>query len=308
MPEPLIKDVSDTAYWIAHHRAQESESPEALFRDPLAARLAGERGRRIAEAMPAARMMGWSVAIRTCIVDDYILAAVAEGVDTVLNLGAGLDTRPYRMNLPAWLRWIEADYPHIVEYKERLLRGETPRCRLERVKIDLADRPQRKEFFAAVNAGSGRVLVLTEGVVPYLSVEEAAALADDLRGIGRARYWVVDYFSPEAAKYRRRKGMDRKLRNAPFRFEPADWHGFFREHGWDISQMRYLADVSDEVGREMPLPALVKAAWRFWSLFMSGERKKEMRRFAGYALLNPINGGKSKNVMFREPRNASTGV
>lgn len=287
MPEPLIQDVSDTAFWIAHHRAQESESPDALFRDPLAARLAGERGRRIAEAMPAAPIIGWSVAIRTCIVDDYILAAVAEGVDTVLNLGAGLDTRPYRMNLPAWLRWIEADYPRIVDYKEALLINEKPRCRLERVRIDLADRPARREFFASVNAGSGRVLVLTEGVVPYLSVEEAAALADDLRALGRARYWVVDYFSPEATKYRRSQGMDSRMRNAPFRFEPGDWQGFFREHGWQARQSRYLVEEGEKLGRVMPVPWPVNLWWAFWSLFMPAQRRQALRRFAGYILLEP---------------------
>jgi len=40
-------------------------------------------------------MSGWAIVIRTCIIDDYIRLAVAQGIDTVLNLGAGLDTRPY---------------------------------------------------------------------------------------------------------------------------------------------------------------------------------------------------------------------
>ena len=137
--------------------------------------------------MPSPKTMRWTVVIRTRIVDDYILTAIAEGVDTILNLGAGLDTRPYRMNLPASLRWIEADYPHIIEYKEALLVSEPPRCELGRVKIDLADRQKRREFLAAVDAGSKRMLVLTEGVVPYLSVDEAGTLADDLRALDHVR-------------------------------------------------------------------------------------------------------------------------
>lgn len=121
MPEATIKNVSDTAFWIAHLRAIETERADALFRDPLADRLAGERGREIAEAMPMWRMIAWTVAIRTCIIDDYIRFAVVEGVDTVLNLGAGLDTRPYRMDLPGSLDWVEADYPQIIEYKKSRL-------------------------------------------------------------------------------------------------------------------------------------------------------------------------------------------
>jgi methyltransferase (TIGR00027 family) len=288
MSEPLIRDVSDTAFWIAYHRAQETGRPDALFRDPLAGRLAGERGREIALAMPTSLMIGWSVTVRTRIVDDYIASAVAGGVDTVLNLGAGLDTRPYRMDLPASLRWIEADYPHIVDHKAALLAGETPRCRLERVKIDLADRPKRKKFLAARNAGSNRMLLLTEGVVPYLNVEEAASLADDLRRLDHLRYWVVDYFSPEAAKYRRRKGMEQKMRNAPFRFEPGDWHAFFHQHGWRASQSRYLPEEGEKLGRPMPLPWPIKAVWGFWSLFLSAERREALRKFAGYVLLEPV--------------------
>jgi len=87
---------------VAAWRARESERPDALFREPLAARLAGEHGRRIIEHLPRRTFVGgWSAVIRTCIIDDLIRSSVAEGTDTVLNLGAGLDTRPYRMDLPA---------------------------------------------------------------------------------------------------------------------------------------------------------------------------------------------------------------
>jgi len=57
MTEALIRDVSDTSFWIAHHRAQETARHDALFRDTLAARLAGERGGKIAAAMPNSQAM-----------------------------------------------------------------------------------------------------------------------------------------------------------------------------------------------------------------------------------------------------------
>jgi methyltransferase (TIGR00027 family) len=287
MTQPLIRDVSDTSFWIAHHRAQETMRADALFRDPLAARLAGKRGRDIAAGMPAQRMIGWTVVMRTCVIDEFILSAIRAGVDTVLNLGAGLDTRPYRMELPASVQWIEADYPHIVEHKENQLANERPCCRLERVKIDLADGEKRRTFLSDINSRSGNILVLTEGVVPYLSVEEAASLADDLRAMDHLRFWIVDYFSPEAMKFRRRNRMGRKMRNAPFRFEPADWFGFFRQHGWESREIRYLADEGDRRGRRLPLPVLLEAAFAVWGLFLSQERKQAMRRFAGYVLLGP---------------------
>jgi Leucine carboxyl methyltransferase len=55
--------------------------------------LAGDRGRLIAETMPQPAMTTWAVVIRTCIIDDFIREAIAKVADTILNLGAGLDTR-----------------------------------------------------------------------------------------------------------------------------------------------------------------------------------------------------------------------
>jgi methyltransferase (TIGR00027 family) len=287
MTDPLIRDVSDTAYWIAHHRATETARPDALFRDPLAGRLAGERGRDIAAAMPVARMIAWSVVIRTCIVDDYIRAALAQGADMVVNLGAGLDTRPYRMDLPAPLRWVEADYPHVIEHKESVLAGERPRCQLDRVKIDLADRPKRREFLASLNAQARRLLVLTEGVVPYLTEEEAGALADDLRSLDRLAGWVVDYFSADANKFRRRSGMTKAMRNAPFKFTPDDPFAFFAAHRWRVGEIRYLADEGDRLNRPMPVNPVLKVLVGFLSRLAPPERRNSYRRFAGYMLLEP---------------------
>ncbi|HEX5436208.1 MAG TPA: SAM-dependent methyltransferase, partial [Gemmatimonadaceae bacterium] len=204
MPAPPISDVSDTAFMIAAQRAIESERPDALFHDPLAGRLAGEHGREIIASLAGTVLASsWSVAIRTCIVDGFIERAVAQGADAILNLGAGLDTRPYRLQLPPALRWIEVDYPKVIGYKESLLSDERPVCRLERVPLDLADRPARESLFAELGARSRHILVLTEGVIPYLTTEDVAALANDLASRPAVRNWVVDYFSPDTYKYRK---------------------------------------------------------------------------------------------------------
>lgn len=283
--EPLIKDVSDTALWVAAYRAQETERPDALFRDPLAGRLIGERGREIARSARGSKAVKWSVIVRTCIIDAYVREAVADGVDTVLNLGAGLDTRPYRMELPASLRWVEVDYPKIIELKDERLRGEVPVCRLERVALDLTQLEPRRELFTRLGAESrGKVLVLTEGLVPYLSVDEAASLARDLRAQERFRYWVVDYMSPLLLERRRRNArLQHSLQNAPFRFTPPDWEGFFREQGWGLREMRYHIEEGLRLGRRPPM-----SPWSVLLYLVTPRRLKEqVRRMAGYALLEP---------------------
>ncbi len=93
-----LRNISDTAHWVAVYRALESERPDALFRDPFARRLAGERGARISEGVAFANRNAWSFVARTMLFDRFISDAVANGADMVVNLAAGLDARPYRLD------------------------------------------------------------------------------------------------------------------------------------------------------------------------------------------------------------------
>jgi len=280
-----IQNVSDTAFMVAGFRALEAERPQPLFRDPLAWKLAGDHGRKILATIPR-RFVGWSVVIRTVIIDAFIHQAIEAGVDTIINLGAGLDTRPYRMDLPKSLDWIEVDFPHVIELKEARLADEEPRCRLERIKFDLTDRVSRQKFFADVGARAKEVLVLTEGVIPYLSEDDVAALANDLRKADKIRFWITDYFSPQAIRYSE-KLRARFMRNAPFRFAPKDWFGFFAGHGWNVQEVRYIVEEAERLGRPIPLPALMKAWMKLVGFFASRTRRERMRRFAAYVLLVP---------------------
>lgn len=286
-----IHDVSDTAFMVAAYRAMETERDDALFRDPLAAKLAGTHGRKIVENLSRAAFFGkWLVVLRTCIIDAFVAEAVAAGIDTVLNLGAGLDTRPYRMDLPGELRWIEVDYPKIIELKESRLREDTPRCRLKRVKLDLSQAAERRGLLAQIAATSERALVLTEGVVPYLPTPEAALLADDLRAHGVFRYWVVDYFSPASQRLGMRLWLRMNMPNAPFRFAPDDYFAFFRRHGWAPAAIRYLADEAKTCNR--PLETPLKWRLALMRLFMSKSRRDALNRSAAYVLFEPAPAGR----------------
>ncbi len=280
----VIENVSDTAFGVAHYRAIESQRSDALFHDPLASVLAGDRGKQIAAAMPIPAMGRQIIVLRTRIIDDYIRLAIAEGVDTVLNLGAGLDTRPYRMELPNSLFWIEADYAPVIELKEGRLSSEKPRCHLERVKIDLANVTERRKLFADVHTRAKKMLVITEGVLPYLTEEEVGSLADDLRATAHADYWIAEYVSPEAMKFRKRRRMGRNMQNAPWKFSPGDWLGFLTEHGWRVKEIRYLVEEADRLKRPLQLPPLLKITVGIQKLFAPKEKREAFRKFQGYCL------------------------
>jgi methyltransferase (TIGR00027 family) len=292
MAEIPIQDVSDTAFMVAVYRARESMRTNPLFRDPLAERLAGEHGRNIVASLSRLGCFNeWLVVIRTRLIDELIRAAIAAGVDTVLNLGAGLDTRPYRMELPGSLRWIEIDHARVIELKERCLAGESPRCHVERYKLDLAAVPARRTLLGDIAARSSNMFVLTEGVIPYLTAEQVASLAADLRSWPAVRYWVTDYFSPEVYRIRRRQEIKGPMQNARFRFEPQDYFGFFRGLGWRAQEIRYVVEEGERLRRPIPLSSLVKGWFLFTSLFIPRGRRQAMKQFAAYVLFVPATTG-----------------
>jgi methyltransferase (TIGR00027 family) len=225
--EPLIADVSDTARWIAAYRAEESRRPDAMFDDPLADRLAGQRGHAIAAAAPP---IGWALVARTKLIDDLVLTAIDEGCDRVLNLAAGLDTRPYRLDLPADLRWVEADLPGLLADKEQALHDQEPRCRLARYAVDLADPAARDAFLDDALAGAGKALVLTEGLLMYLDDHDVVALAQSLKR-PQIAWWLLEFWGAGL-----RKWMDRKtaaiMANAPFKFGAENGLAYFEQIGW----------------------------------------------------------------------------
>jgi len=186
-----ISHVSDTALMVAACRALEFDAPDGFVRDPFAARLAGERGMAILRALPQHEMMRFGIGVRSRFIDELLLETLAsEKIATVLSLGCGLDTRPWRLEVPADLRWLEVDFADMLDYKNALMSAETPRCRREFIAADVNDAAQRRNIYGAV--GPAPALMITEGLLLYLpaaTVEALAAGAGQTSGIA---HWMSD--------------------------------------------------------------------------------------------------------------------
>ncbi len=231
--EPAIRHISDTAIWAAMYRAAETDRTQPLFRDPFARRLAGARGVAIAGTMRHQDRHAWAWVMRTVLFDRVIEEQVRAGVDTVVNLAAGLDARPYRMALPSTLRWFEVDLPDLVAYKTDALKGEQPRCRLERVALDVADASARRELFARIGAVGTNTLVVTEGLLIYLTAEAVVALGQDLAAPPSFRHWALDVASPGLLTLMQKEiGKTLDEAGAPFKFAPEEGPAFFERAGW----------------------------------------------------------------------------
>lgn len=250
-PEPLIRNVSDTALWVAVFRARESERPDALFRDPFARKLAGERGERIAKELQSAQPE-WPYPARTVRFDEIVRSAVERGADMVINLAAGLDTRPYRLEVPQSLKWIEVDLPEITDYKENILRGEQPRCLLEKVRLDLANVAARRELFQELGRRAKKVLVLSEGLLGYLSREEVLALGRDLAAQPTFQDWGIDMVSPGLLEMLQKGLKQLDDAGSPLKFGPPEGPEFFIPAGWRPAEVYSILKTAAKLKR-LPL-------------------------------------------------------
>jgi methyltransferase (TIGR00027 family) len=173
-----MDDLARTALGGARIRAAESARPDRLFDDPLAAAFlaAADTGAGPGEAsgeVGAAFAAG--MVARTRLLDDEALAAAGTGCRQVVLLGAGLDTRAFRLGWPAGTRVLELDRPEVIAFKERVLADASPRCDRVAVPTDLAA-PWDTALLAAGFAADRPAVWIPEGLLTYLSAAEATRL------------------------------------------------------------------------------------------------------------------------------------
>ena len=274
----LIHNISDTARWTAAYRARETDRPDGLFRDPFARRLAGGAGEDIANAIEFGNQNTWTWTARTWLFDHFITQEIESGCDLVVNLAAGLDARPYRMNLPASLQWIEIDLPGILDYKEEILRDDRPVCALERIRLDLADGGARREVFADLGKRGNKALLVTEGLIVYFTAEEVGAFAEDLAAPPSFQRWLTDLCSPGLLNLLRKKMGAHMGESAVLKFAPAEGPPFFANHGWKALEVRSFLKTAAQLKL---LPLFLK----IMSLLPESNARQGSRPWAAACLL-----------------------
>lgn len=183
--------ISYTARIVAAKRAIEQFHSSPLFQDPHAAALAGDevnallsrwQAVAVAQAVPLEQVIAKRtryVVIRTRFMDDLLNAALPQAeYKQVVILGAGLDTRAYRLAWSPNTTVYEVDCPEVLHYKARVLQNISPTCIYQPVPGDLAT-PDTKWVTDILRAGyqtTVPTIWLMEGVVMYLQEEEAHLL------------------------------------------------------------------------------------------------------------------------------------
>lgn len=256
MPEALhlsaeIRHVTDTARLVAAIRAEESERQNRLFNDRFARRLAGPGIEELLKSLPNHWVLTSAVVFRTVLMDEIILRLVlGHQIDTVISLGAGLDTRPFRLELGPTLRWVDVDMPEVLEYKHHHLAGEPPQCIYNSHGLDLGDRANLRHLLQKMRETGGRTLVLTEGLLYYLKLDHVTALAEDIREVGVCDYWLSDVVSKQSLWWLQ-KSWAESFGSAQMHFATRRGHGTFLDWGYRVLEQCGLITEGLRRGRFM---------------------------------------------------------
>jgi methyltransferase (TIGR00027 family) len=240
--------VSSTAYWIAAVRARETERADRIFVDPYAKALAGRRGLEImrrSEAVGGRRNEFIPVRVRWF--DDRVQAAVAGGCGQVVVLGAGLDTRAWRLALPAGLAWFDIDHTAFAD-KEAL---GAVRCRRRFVAADLTG-DWAPALLAAGFSAAVPAVWLAEGLFYYLAADTATALLATAATLSAPGSVLLADIMPPSRRPRRVPGV-------PAPFGTGDPAALLASGGWTTVSASAPGAPDANFGRFPPRPTGVLA-------------------------------------------------
>jgi methyltransferase (TIGR00027 family) len=268
--------VGMTSKVTAAGRAVESGRPDRLFDDPLAAALAGPDGFRwMAEwRLPGMPAENPTIGPRTRFFDDLVTGALDGGLDQVVLVAAGMDSRAFRLALPSDAVVLELDLGAVLAAKQAVLDqvGARPQCRRIAVVADLDDDAWPGALTRAGFNASRPAVFLAEGLSCYLTKDRNARLLDHLASLAAPRSILgIDMLSsdylenPAVAPFLKLLAA----RGIRWQFGTNDPAAFLATHGW-LAQVHSFDEVRRGFGRWPPpgvsedVAARAAAASRNW--------------------------------------------
>ncbi|WP_171166987.1 SAM-dependent methyltransferase [Streptomyces sp. I05A-00742] len=243
-----LDPVATTARMTAALRARESERPDRLFDDPLAATLAGDTGRELAERAGEVQ----AIPVRTRFFDDLLLRVTAgdDAPRQLVVLAAGMDSRAYRLPLPTTVLY-EVDRPELLRLKESLLGDAPVRCaRRVPVGADLAADWQAGLLAAGFRPGEAACW-LVEGLTQYLEEQDVLRLLDRITELSApGSHLLTDFVAGSLFHDSAARPMLSLLERsgAGWRYGTDEPEPLFTERGWRPETVSY-AVVGRALGR-----------------------------------------------------------
>ena len=188
-------------------------------------------------------------------IDEHLLAALDDGVEQVLVLGAGFDSRAYRFaDELAGRPVFEVDLPALSRRKAAVVAANPDafgHASVHRVEVDFQRQVLRTELDLAGFARGRRTFVVWEGVVPYLDRPAVLGTLDDLLGLtGPGSVIALDMWDPSGgagplAAVRRIGAAALELIGEPVRYgeRPDDAIALVRRQGFSVLDLAGAAEL-----------------------------------------------------------------
>lgn len=239
----LAKDTSNhflgaTSHWTAAVRAMEHARPGRLIDDPWAEALAGDVGADwIASRTPESVL---PMLLRTRYFDEFLQRTCWENaIRQVVLVAAGLDTRAFRLEWPSGTCIFEMDLPAVLEYKDRVLRGQgtQPSCERRTIAADLTQ-PWKNTLLAAGFEPAQTAAWLLEGFLFYLPSDTISSILDEVNSLATEGSWMgFDVINSEMLRSPlTRAWIEMQSQSgAPWLGTLDDPQGFLTARGWQAS-------------------------------------------------------------------------
>lgn len=211
----IRKEPSKMAEMIALHRVAESAKPEGerICYDPYAVHFVDPEVLAFAAANPEKRKemreyydrlfpgLDNSIRIRVRYFDDFVKKSLNEGLEQLVILGAGYDTRAYRIEgLKEKLKVFEVDHPDTQSVKVEKLKkifGSIP-DHVVFVPVDFETETMGQKLFDSGYEKSKKTLFIMEGLLMYIPPEAVdETLLFIAKNSGKGSAIIFDYY-PES--------------------------------------------------------------------------------------------------------------
>jgi len=247
-----VSGVGVTALWIAALRSLASSQPDPIIQDNFSKSLAGKEGFDFINILDGVdnetiNKRIYTIAKRTFILDLFLKEAIQNNVKQIVNLGSGLDTKPYRLNFLSDVMFYEIDVPAVINYKKRILNkiNATPKCKLITIGIDLTKKDEWVSQLLQSGFDNNKPSVfITEGLLYYLQDEDVANILKSISKLSvNGSFFIGDMLSTFSFNGLKVRAMREKFIQNGFDFNSHsnDMRPILNKYGFEGKNVIYSA-------------------------------------------------------------------
>jgi O-methyltransferase involved in polyketide biosynthesis len=180
---PTFTPLEDSLWLTLYARALDNRRPRPILGDAVADQIVHKVDYDFGQLDIETNLI-LNVALRAKKLDQVASEFLARHPDGVgLDLGAGLDTRVFRLDPPSTVDWYDVDFPAVATARERLV-PERPNAHV--IGADVRD----PDWLDAVPSGRPAVIV-ADGMMAFLSQDELVSLWNRLISHTRFAIWIA---------------------------------------------------------------------------------------------------------------------